>query len=169
MDRSRIPKFYQASVPERLEILREKGILNKKDYLQFLNGENMLPIEEADKIIENVFGVFSMPMGLGLNFLIDEENMCSVLTTVMVPPHVSVSELRQKFREKSIIIYEGKGHLKDKVFQVGNIGELSFKDMEFFLDSLRKILQSYQVSETQINPTIGLNENEKNDVLSFVQ
>ena len=52
MDRSRIPKFYKATVPERLEILREKGILDKDDYLQFLNGENMLPIEEADKIIE---------------------------------------------------------------------------------------------------------------------
>ena len=39
MDRSRISKFYKASVPERLEILREKGILNKDDYFQFLNGE----------------------------------------------------------------------------------------------------------------------------------
>ena len=73
MDRSRIPNFYKASVPERLEILREKGILNKEDYFQFLNGENMLPIEEADKIIENVFGVFSLPMGLGLNFLINQK------------------------------------------------------------------------------------------------
>jgi hydroxymethylglutaryl-CoA reductase len=71
MDRSRIPKFYKATVPERLDILREKGILNNDDYLKFLNGDNMLPIEEADKIIENVFGVFCLPMGLGLNFLIN--------------------------------------------------------------------------------------------------
>ena len=71
MDRSRIPKFYKATVPERLDILREKGILNNDDYLKFLNGDNILPIEEADKIIENVFGVFCLPMGLGLNFLIN--------------------------------------------------------------------------------------------------
>ena len=32
MDRSRIPKFYQANYPERLEILRERGVLNKQDF-----------------------------------------------------------------------------------------------------------------------------------------
>ena len=74
MDRSRIPKFYQASVPERLEILREKGILTKEDYFCFLNSENVLPLEAADRIIENVFGVFSLPMGLGLNFLINDKS-----------------------------------------------------------------------------------------------
>lgn len=86
MDRSRIPKFYQASIPERLEILREKGILNKDDYLQFLNGENMLPLEEADKIIENVFGVFSLPMGLGLNFLINGKSY--VIPMVVEEPSI---------------------------------------------------------------------------------
>ena len=74
MDRSRIPKFYQASVPERLEILREKGVLNKDDYFLFLNNENVLPVEAADRIIENVFAVFSLPMGLGLNFLINDKS-----------------------------------------------------------------------------------------------
>ena len=86
MDRSRIPKFYKASVPERLEILREKGILNKEDYFQFLNGENTLPIEEADKIIENVFGVFSLPMGLGLNFLINKKSY--VIPMVVEEPSI---------------------------------------------------------------------------------
>ena len=86
MDRSRIPKFYKASIPERLEILREKGILNKDDYFQFLNGENMLPLEEADKIIENVFGVFNLPMGLGLNFLINDKSY--VIPMVVEEPSI---------------------------------------------------------------------------------
>ena len=73
MDRSRIPKFYNATIPERLEILRERGVLNKSDYYTFLNGNNVLTAEEADKMIENVLGVFSMPMGLGLNFLINNK------------------------------------------------------------------------------------------------
>lgn len=74
MDRSRIPKFYQASIEERLEILRERGVLSKADYYTFLNGDNRLTAQEADKMIENVLGVFSLPMGLGLNFLINKKS-----------------------------------------------------------------------------------------------
>lgn len=59
---------------------------------------------------------------LNLDFLIDEDAMCSILTTVRVPPSVSVRDLRNRLREKSIIIYEGKGCFAGKVFQVGNIG-----------------------------------------------
>lgn len=78
---------------------------------------------------------------LGLKFLIDQKDMCSVLTTVHTPPHLDVSVLRQNLREESIIIYEGKGCFKDRVFQVGNIGELSFADIRFFLRSLKDALQ----------------------------
>ncbi len=79
-------------------------------------------------------------LDLGLNFLIDQKDMCSVLTTVNVPPYIDVTVLRQRLREKSIIIYEGKGQFKDRVFQVGSIGELTYADIQFFLDSLREIL-----------------------------
>lgn len=77
---------------------------------------------------------------LNLEFLIAEKDMCSVLTTVRVPESVNVTDLRRKLRESSIIIYEGKGCFKDKVFQVGNIGEISNADIEFFLQTLKEIL-----------------------------
>lgn len=41
---------------------------------------------------------------LNLEFLISEEAMCSILTTVRVPPTVSVRDLRDRLRMKSIII-----------------------------------------------------------------
>jgi len=81
-------------------------------------------------------------LNLGLKFLIDQKDMCSVLTTVNIPFHIDVAIFRQKLREKSIIIYEGKGCFKNRVFQVGNIGELTFVEIQFFLDSLREILQT---------------------------
>lgn len=77
---------------------------------------------------------------LNLRFLLDEKDMCSMLTAVHLPPHLDVFILRQKLREKSIIIYEGKGCFKGNSFQVGNIGELSNTDIKFFLASLREIL-----------------------------
>jgi 2-aminoethylphosphonate-pyruvate transaminase len=82
-------------------------------------------------------------LNLGLKFLINEKNMSSVLTTVHIPSHIDVTILRKKLREKSIIIYEGKGCFKNKVFQVGNIGKLSFADIQFFLDSLGSVLRSF--------------------------
>jgi len=80
---------------------------------------------------------------LGLKFLIDENDMCSVLTTVYTPEYIEVAVLREKLREKKIIIYEGKGEFKDKIFQVGNIGELSLTEIQFFLDTLQEILQNF--------------------------
>ncbi len=80
---------------------------------------------------------------LNLNFLLDQNKMSSILTTVYVPSYINVSNLRERLREQSIIIYEGKGCFKGKVFQVGNIGELSDKDIQFFLDTLEDVLISY--------------------------
>lgn len=88
-------------------------------------------------------------LNLGLKFVIDQTKMCSVLTTVYIPSHINVSIFRQKLRNKSIIIYEGKGCFKNRVFQVGNIGELSFDDIQFFLDSQREILHNFDMIETK--------------------
>jgi 2-aminoethylphosphonate-pyruvate transaminase len=81
---------------------------------------------------------------LGLNFLLDPKDMCSVLTTVFIPPHISVAHFQQKLRKKSIIIYEGKGCFKGRVFQVGNIGELSNRDIRFFLAAQKEILEGFE-------------------------
>ncbi|MGF1669753.1 MAG: hydroxymethylglutaryl-CoA reductase, degradative [Balneolaceae bacterium] len=71
--KSRIPKFYKLSVEKRLRILNEEGILNTEDYLALLDQHQVLTADEADKMIENVIGVFGLPMGLGLNFIINDK------------------------------------------------------------------------------------------------
>ncbi|WP_069131217.1 hydroxymethylglutaryl-CoA reductase, degradative [Rhodohalobacter halophilus] len=72
-DKSRIPKFYKYSVENRLDVLREKEILNQEDYVALREQMHLLSQDDADKMIENVIGVFGLPMGLGLNFLINEK------------------------------------------------------------------------------------------------
>jgi len=81
---------------------------------------------------------------LGLQFLIDQKDMCSVLTAVHLPAHIDITLFRQKLRERTIIIYEGKGCFQNRVFQVGNIGELSHDDIDYFLESLRGVLQEFE-------------------------
>ena len=87
---------------------------------------------------------------LNLDFLIDEADMCSILTTVRVPPSISVRDLRDRLREKSIIIYEGKGCFAGEVFQVGNIGELSDYDIRFFLAALKDVLLTLQAEAAEL-------------------
>ena len=87
---------------------------------------------------------------LNLDFLVDEADMCSVLTTVYVPASVSVHDLRARLREKSIIIYQGKGCFADKVFQVGNIGELSDDDIRYFLSTLKDVLLTLQADTADL-------------------
>lgn len=87
---------------------------------------------------------------LGLKFLIDEKYMCSVLTTVRVPASLSVDAIRARMREKSIIIYEGKGRFKGEVFQVGNIGEMSGFNIQYFLRTLKQVLVTLQAEAADL-------------------
>jgi 2-aminoethylphosphonate-pyruvate transaminase len=82
---------------------------------------------------------------LGLTFLLETNEMCSVLTTVNMPEGLDIDELRNNLREQSIIIYEGKGPFKGLVFQVGSIGELSKPDVQTFLRALRGAVRGMQI------------------------
>lgn len=73
MKSSRIPGFYKKTVEERKNLIKEKLSLSKQA-VESLSADNALDIETADKMIENVIGTFSLPLGLGLNFLIDDKD-----------------------------------------------------------------------------------------------
>lgn len=68
---SRMPGFYKLPVNERVQWLRERGLLSREDCCALVSGKHTLDIECADKMIENVIGVMGLPVGLGLNFLIN--------------------------------------------------------------------------------------------------
>lgn len=67
---SRIPGFYKMPIKEKKRRIIEMFDLNEEEERLLFGGET-LPEEIADKMIENVIGTFSLPLGLGLNFLIN--------------------------------------------------------------------------------------------------
>lgn len=71
MTDSRIPKFYQLGVEERLKELLKRQIISAEDYEALSTGSYVLTTLKADRLTENVVGVFSMPLGLGLNFTVN--------------------------------------------------------------------------------------------------
>lgn len=65
----RLPGFYKLSVEERLRKVAEIANLNEKEVETILSGG--LPLEVANRMIENVIGKFELPLAVATNFLID--------------------------------------------------------------------------------------------------
>lgn len=66
---SRIPGFYKLSLDQRqAELLRQAGLSTEE--LALLGSGGIAP-SDANRIVENVVGVYALPLGLGLNFLIN--------------------------------------------------------------------------------------------------
>lgn len=63
-------KFYNMSIAERHDWLKETQQLDEATLL-CLRGENGLKVEQADHMIENVIGLFSLPLGVAHNFIIN--------------------------------------------------------------------------------------------------
>ena len=70
MKSSRIKGFYKLSVKERLNKVAEFSGLNEEEK-NLIYSTSSLPIDVADRMIENVIGTFELPFGIATNFLID--------------------------------------------------------------------------------------------------
>jgi len=71
MKTSRVSGFYKHSLEERLEFVKEFSNLTDEE-VEVLNSN--LDKETADKMIENVIGTFSLPLGIAVNFLINDKD-----------------------------------------------------------------------------------------------
>jgi hydroxymethylglutaryl-CoA reductase len=67
---SRIAGFYNLTLAERLSELVERGELSAGD-IAALSGRAGLTSEQADHMIENVVGIFALPLGIALNFIVN--------------------------------------------------------------------------------------------------
>jgi hydroxymethylglutaryl-CoA reductase len=70
---SRIPGFYTLSPDQRREAIQAMADLSEGD-VEALDAQ-ALSLEAADLMVENVIGTFSLPLGVGLNFLINGEDV----------------------------------------------------------------------------------------------
>jgi hydroxymethylglutaryl-CoA reductase len=85
-DRLRIPEFYKLSVEERVRAVHERGLINSTDFRALASGKHTLDLDAADKMIENVVGVMGLPLGLGMNLLVNDRQY--VVPMVVEEPSV---------------------------------------------------------------------------------
>ncbi|MEM2989585.1 MAG: 3-hydroxy-3-methylglutaryl-CoA reductase, partial [Halobacteria archaeon] len=67
---SKVSGFYKLSFKERLEFVRNFASLSE-DEVKILSNTGALGVDLADRMIENVIGGLTLPLGIAVNFLIN--------------------------------------------------------------------------------------------------
>jgi len=102
--RSRIPRFYQLSIGERRELLRDRIDLTDAE-LAALDDGGLHP-SAADHVVENVVGVYALPLGLGLNFQVNGRD-------VLVPMAVEEPSVIAAASNAARMVRDGGGFSAD--------------------------------------------------------
>ena len=97
---SRIPHFYQRTSTERLHHLAEQAQLTLFEQHALKGGG--LTLEKADALIENVFGLYHLPLGLATNFLINGRD-------VLVPMCIEEPSVVAAASRAALLIRESGG------------------------------------------------------------
>ena len=125
MDKSRFPNFYELPIEDRIEAVFERGLISEEDYKMLKNQQQRLDLQSADKMIENVIGVMGMPVGLGLNFLINNKDY-------VVPLAVEEPSIVAALSSAAKIARESGGYTADATdpILVGQIQVVNIQNIE---------------------------------------
>ena len=74
MPDSSIPKFFEKSHEEKLDIICNFSDLNDDELNHLKNSTGGINFEHANKMIENAIGTFSLPLGIATNFKINDND-----------------------------------------------------------------------------------------------
>jgi hydroxymethylglutaryl-CoA reductase len=86
MKDSSIPKFFEKSRKERLDIVKNFASLSDEELELLENIDGGISFENADKMVENAIGTFSLPLGIATNFKINGKDY--VIPMVIEEPSV---------------------------------------------------------------------------------
>ena len=101
---SRIPGFYRLPVDERRRLLRLHADLSEKD-MRTLDGGG-IDTATADRVVENAVGVYALPLGIGLNFVINGRD-------VLVPMAVEEPSVIAAASNAARMVREGGGFVAE--------------------------------------------------------
>jgi hydroxymethylglutaryl-CoA reductase len=76
---SRISGFYKLPASDRLKMVAENTELSEEEVEAI--GRSGLSLDQADKMVENVVGLFQIPLGIATNFLIDGREVLIPMAT----------------------------------------------------------------------------------------
>ena len=138
MPDSSISKFFEKSRKERLDIVANFANLSSEDLDVLQNNNGGISYDNADKMVENAIGTFSLPLGIATNFKINGKDY--VIPMVIEEPSVIAAA------SKGAKIARIKGGFEVTADESYSIGQIQILDVDIPLaiqkidDSLNEIL-----------------------------
>ncbi len=122
MKSSRIPGFYKLGVDERLKLVKEFSGLTEEE-VGLLKSMSALSIERADKMIENVIGGITYPLGIATNFRINGRDY-------LIPMAIEEPSVVAAASKGAKIAREGGGFRAwaDEPVMIGQVQVVGLKD-----------------------------------------
>ena len=127
-------KFYKMTMPERHEYLMQNSNLDEDDLKAWLPGSG-LTLETADHMIENAVGLFSLPLGIAQNFIVNGK---SVLVPMVVeePSVVAAVSFMAKLAQST-------GGFRAWMSSQEMIGQVQLLDLAD-IDAAQSLIETYK-------------------------
>jgi hydroxymethylglutaryl-CoA reductase len=132
---SAISGFYKLTPDQRVALVKEFAGLSDEECALLLN-TGSLPLEAADRMIENVVGAFPLPLGIGVNFLINDRDYL-VPMAIEEPSVVAAASYAAK------MVREGGGFHTSSTAPV-MIGQIQVVDVADAEEAKQRVLAAKQ-------------------------
>ncbi len=117
---SRISGFYKLAPSERLIAVAEQAALGPEEIAQVQTG---LLLDQADKMTENVIGLFQVPLGIATNFVIDGREVLIPMATEEPSVIAAASNGARMARETGGFFTSSTGPVMRALIQATGIGD----------------------------------------------
>ncbi len=132
MTDSSISKFFEKSRKDRLDLVANFAKLSKDDLDVLQNDNGGISFNNADKMVENAIGTFSLPLGIATSFLINGKDY--LVPMVIEEPSVIAAASKGA---KIARIKGGFTVLADESYSIGQVQVLDITDFSLAISQIK--------------------------------
>ena len=148
IENSRIGGFYKLSVSERRKLLAEIADLSD-EHVEAWAESGELDEDSADRMIENVVGTYSLPIGVATNFVIDGSHYA--IPFVLEEPSVVAAASNMA---KRCLANGGFSSNNDDPVMIGQIQVVGCEDPEGARDSILAVKEELVSNCNEVDPIL---------------
>ncbi len=149
MNRSRLSGLHRLNVSERIAELEKAGWLSPAAARNLRAGQQVISAVAADKMIENVVGVFGLPMAIAPNFIVNKRD-CIVPLVVEEPSIVAALGNAAALARAT----GGFTATQDESLLAGQIHLTGISDSDAAVESLRAVANELIKTADEVHPRL---------------
>lgn len=139
MKKSNYSGFYKLSVEERLDEVVKFANLDKDD-IENIKNTDTLDISKADNMVENVIGRFTLPMGVALNFKINDKDYIIPMVSEEASVIAAASNAAKLARSSGGFYTSNTGSIMIAQIQIVGVKDVNYTKMVIY-ENKEKILK----------------------------